>query len=199
VVYFLIVVALYGISFWLPQLVHELTRASYAATGALSAIPYAAAAIGMVLVGNSSDRSNERRLHLAGCAVVGMAGFAGAAMFADAMLPSLISLSLAAFGTNAALTVFWPIPSAMLSGRAAAAGIAMINSIGNLVGYASPVILGWCKDSTGRMYAGLWVLSGALGIAALLSLRLSAVPGPIFRQSLRSRPWRPSQDRPHRP
>lgn len=168
--YFLLVIGLYGISFWMPQIIHELRRGSYTATGWLSTIPYVVAAAGMVLIGGSSDRHGERRWHLALCALAGAAGFIGAMLWENSLAGSLMSLSLAALGALSALAVFWPLPASLLQGRAAAGGIALINSVGNLGGYISPAVMGWLKDLTGHMASGLLMLAAALTGAAVLGL-----------------------------
>lgn len=174
--YFLLVMGLYGISFWMPQIVHDLDKGSYAATGMLTAIPYLVAAFGTVIIGISSDRLHERRWHLVGCAMAGALGFVGTMLLADSLTGSLAALSLAALGVTSAFAVFWPLPAAILSGRAAAGGIALINSVGNLGGYTSPAALGWLKDTTGQMASGLLLIAAALLGAAVLVLLLTHKP-----------------------
>ncbi|TAN51201.1 MAG: MFS transporter [Methylococcaceae bacterium] len=171
--YFLLVMGLYGIAFWMPQIVHDLDRGSYAATGLLTAIPYGVAALGMVRVGMHSDRQGERRRHLLACTLLGAAGFAATWLFSASLAGSLAALSCAALGVLSALALFWALPTAMLSRRAAAGGIALINSVGNLGGYVSPASLGGLKEATGQMASGLLLLAGTLGLAALLGLRLT--------------------------
>lgn len=176
--YFLLVVGHYGISFWLPQLVHGFKPGTFTATGLLSALPYAAAGIGMVMIGGYSDRTGKRRIHLIACCLLGTAGFIATRYFNTSLIGSLAGLSVAAIGTVSALTVFWTLPTAFLSGRAAAVGIALINSIGNIGGYFSPLAVGWLQDATGRMDHGLVLLAAALGFAVLLLLPRSVFPDP---------------------
>ena len=111
------------------------------AVGFVSAIPYLAAAIGMVIIGWSSDRSGERRWHVALCAFTGTAGLLAAA-FLNAPFAGLIALAVAAVGIWGALGPFWAMSSRILTGTGAAAGIALINSVGNLGGFAGPYLVG---------------------------------------------------------
>lgn len=174
-VYFFLVMGTYGISFWLPQMVHDLNAGTYASTGLLTAIPYAVAVFGMIWIGSHSDRTRERRGHLVVCAAVAACGFTGCWYYGNSSLSaSLIALSAATLGVSAALAIFWSLPTAILSGRAAAGGIALINSVGNLGGYFSPVALGWLRDMTQRMDYGLLLLAAALGLAAVLLYAFSA-------------------------
>jgi ACS family tartrate transporter-like MFS transporter len=171
--YFLLVLGLYGVSLWLPQLVASLGRMSDFAVGALSAVPYLAACAGMVLVGGHSDRSGERRWHLAGPALCGALGLALAAG-AEAPAPALAGLSLAALGIWSGLGPFWTLSGAFLTGEAAAGGIALINSVGNLGGFVGPTLLGYLCESTGGFGAGLLALAAALLAAAALALRVTS-------------------------
>lgn len=169
-VYFSIVMGLYGISFWLPQIVSELGRQSLWHTGLLTAIPYVLAAIGMIWVGHSSDRHNERGWHIAFSALAGSAGLVLSAVYHDNLLLALSGLSLAGLGILSALPVFWSLPTACLSGTAAAGGIALINACGNLAGYLSPVLVAWIKAETGSFTHALYMLAAWLIVAAVIVL-----------------------------
>jgi ACS family tartrate transporter-like MFS transporter len=167
--YFSLVIGLYGISFWLPQIVRGFSGLSDLGVGVVSALPYVVAAAGMVGVAAHSDRTGERRWHVAGPALVGMVGFLASAA-SSSPLPALIALSAAAFGIWGAAGTFWTLPTAFLHGTAAAAGIALINSVGNIGGFVGPYVLGWAKEATGSFAGGILVLAGGLASAAVLAL-----------------------------
>ena len=153
----------YGLSFFLPQIVKELGLTNLQ-TGFVSAIPFVFAAAGTIWWGRRSDRTGERHRH----AVIAFA-VAGAGMIAAAALPNpylrMIAISFGALGTFATIPVFWSLPTAFLSGAAAAAGIAVINALGNIAGFAAPYAIGYLRDLTGSFSAGLM----AIGLSALLS------------------------------
>ncbi len=169
--YFVLVLGIYGVSLWLPQMLAARVSTSDLGVGVLSAIPYGVAAVAMVLVGGHSDRTAERRGHIAAPALVGALGFVTTATSDDPVL-ALSGLSLAALGIWSTLGPFWTLPTAFLSGTAAAGGIALINSVGNLGGFVGPWVLGLLKDATGDFRAGLWFLALALLAVAGLALRV---------------------------
>jgi ACS family tartrate transporter-like MFS transporter len=164
VVYFGAVATNYGLSFFLPQIVKGFGLNTFVTT-LVSAAPYVVGLIGMVWWGRRSDRFAERRFHTAVPLFVAAAGIAVSTVFDDPTL-KMISLCVAGFGIFACLPVFWTLPTAFLSGAAAACGIAVINSIGNLAGFAGPFAMGWIKDHTGSYTGGLLLLAG-LGIIAM--------------------------------
>jgi len=178
-VYFCLALGLYGVSFWLPQIINDLKQGGLQTTGLLSAIPYAVAVPAMLAVGHSSDRRHERRLHIAASALLAGLGLLALALAQGSPSLSIAALSVAASGILAALATFWTLPTAFLSGRAAAGGIALINSIGNLGGYCGPVVLGWVRQTTGNLDAGLFVLCGGLALAALLVWGLGGSAGSL--------------------
>jgi len=163
-VYFGAVATNYGLSFFLPQIVKAFGLNTFLTT-LVSATPYVVGLIGMVWWGRRSDRVAERRLHTAFPLFIAAAGIAVSTALDDPLL-KMISLCVAGFGIFACLPVFWTLPTAFLSGAAAAAGIAVINSVGNLAGFAGPFAMGWIKDHTGS-YAGGLLLLAALGIIAM--------------------------------
>lgn len=163
-VYFGAVATNYGLSFFLPQIVKSFGLNVFL-TSLVSAAPYVVGTIGMIWWGLHSDRRLERRLHAALPLFIAAAGIAVSTAFADPVL-KMIALSIAGFGIFACLPVFWTLPTAFLSGVSAAAGIAVINSIGNLAGFAGPFAMGWIKDQTGS-YAGGLLLLAALGLIAM--------------------------------
>jgi MFS family permease len=163
-VYFGAVATNYGLSFFLPQIVKAFGLNTFLTT-LVSATPYVAGLIGMVWWGRRSDRVAERRFHTAFPLFVAAVGIAISTALDDPTL-KMISLCIAGFGIFACLPVFWTLPTAFLSGAAAAAGIAVINSIGNLAGFAGPFAMGWIKDHTGSYTGGLLLLA-ALGLIAM--------------------------------
>jgi len=171
VLYFALVLSIYAVSLWLPQIVAGLAQMSDFEVGLVSAIPYVAASVAMVAVGAHSDRTGERRWHIAAPALVGALGFAASAAIESPVL-ALVALSLAASGIWSALGPFWTLPTAFLSGTAAAGGIALANSIGNLGGFAGPWALGLLKQATGSFAPGLLLLALSLVAVAALALRL---------------------------
>src|ERR1700736_4503275 len=169
-VYFGAVATNYGLSFFLPQIVKAFGLNTFLTT-LVSATPYVVGLIGMVWWGRRSDRVAERRLHTAFPLFIAAAGIAVSTALDDPLL-KMISLCVAGFGIFACLPVFWTLPTAFLSGAAAAAGIAVINSIGNLAGFAGPFAMGWIKDHTGSYAGGLLLLAGLglIGMATVLML-----------------------------
>jgi MFS transporter, ACS family, tartrate transporter len=163
-VYFGAVATNYGLGFFLPQIVKAFGLNIFLTT-LISATPYVVGTIGMVWWGRRSDRVAERRFHTAFPLFLAAAGIAVSTALDDPLL-KMISFCIAGFGIFACLPVFWTLPTAFLSGAAAAAGIAVINSIGNLAGFAGPFAMGWIKDHTGSYAGGLLLLAG-LGIIAM--------------------------------
>lgn len=172
-VYFGAVMGLYGMSFWLPQIVRDMGVQSTRDIGLITAIPWAAAAIGMVFMGRHSDATQERRWHVAMAAFVASVGFMASALFSGSAILSLLALTVSAIGVMSVLSTFWALPTAVLSGTAAAAGLALINSFGNLAGHVSPSVVGYIKDLTGELTGGLWVLAASLMLSCLLVLWLT--------------------------
>jgi ACS family tartrate transporter-like MFS transporter len=170
-VYFLVVVGLYGFALWLPQLVKTIPGLTNLQIGIVTAIPYLVAAMGMVMVGASSDRRAERHLHMTITLLVGAVGFVLAAYLRNPVL-LVIALSVVAFGTLAPIGVFWSLPTAFLRGRAAAGGIAFINSIGALGGFVGPYAVGRVRERTGSFEAALLTLAGVMLGSALAALWL---------------------------
>ena len=163
-VYFGAVATNYGLSFFLPQIVKAFGLNTFLTT-LVSATPYVVGLVAMVWWGRRSDRVAERRFHTAIPLFIAAAGIAISTALDDPTL-KMISLCVAGFGIFACLPVFWTLPTAFLSGAAAAAGIAVINSIGNLAGFAGPFAMGWLRDHTGTYAAGLLLLA-ALGLIAM--------------------------------
>ncbi|MCI0183520.1 putative tartrate transporter [Acidibacillus sp. S0AB] len=169
-IYFCLVTGLYGIGFWLPQIVKALSSSySLSTIGWLTAIPYVVAGIGMVLIGKSSDRSGERRWHTALTQVVGAIALVLLGMTTNAWV-SIVLLAIATAGIYGFFGPFWAMPSLFLTEATAAVGIAFINSVGNLGGFFGPYIIGAVKQSTGSMTSAMYVLAAFLIVGAVLTL-----------------------------
>jgi len=169
-VYFGAVAANYGLSFFLPQIVKAFGMSNLE-TGFVAAIPYAVGVVGIVWWGRHSDAKLERRFHTGFAIFVAAAGLTVAAFLNDPTA-KMVAFSVAGFGIFGCLPVFWTLPTAFLSGAAAAGGIAIINSIGNLAGFVGPSVMGMIKDSTGSFTDGLLVLAGVAVVAVLIVLLL---------------------------
>ncbi|MCU1619250.1 MAG: ttuB [Modestobacter sp.] len=182
VVYFGIVFGLYVLAFFLPQVIAGFqeqfgTTFSLLQVGLVTAVPYAFAAVAMVLWARHSDRTGERALHVAVPAFVGAVAIA-AALYMSSPLAVMVCVTVCAIGVYAAIPVFWQLPTRLLSGVGAAAGIALINSFGNLAGFAAPYLTGWLEDLTGSFRTGLWVVAVLMVAAGLIALRSRPGRGP---------------------
>jgi MFS transporter, ACS family, tartrate transporter len=178
-IYMTIVTATYGITFFLPLIVKG-AGFSDAMTGVVTAIPYVIGTIGMVLWSFSSDRRKERRWHFIIACIVAAAG-----LFASGWLGAswwaLAAMSVATVGLYGSKPAFWPLPSEFLTGTGAAAGIALVNSIGNLGGFVGPYAVGWLKDSTGSYEAGLYFLASCAVLSAVIAFFAVHRPSAVTR------------------
>jgi len=189
-IYFGINMGSYGLNFWLPQIIKDTITTDTFKIGLISVIPWGTAAIAMLIGGHHSDVTGERRWHVAGGLFVGAAAFAVSAIPGIPPAAGIAALSLAAGGIICANAIVWSLPTALLSGAAAAAGIAWINSVGNLGGLASPIIVAWIREKAhsmsdlggflsptlvgwirnNNMFAALLVLSACALAAGLVTL-----------------------------
>jgi MFS family permease len=174
VVYFGVVFGLYVLAFFLPQVVSELqeqfgVELSLVQIGLITAVPYAVASVVMVLNARHSDATGERRLHVAVPAFVGAAGVA-VALFLDSPYLVIAAMCVCAAGVFSAIPVIWQIPPTFLTGVGAAAGIALINSFGNLSGFVGPYLTGWLQGVTGDFRAGMFVVAGFMVLAGVVVL-----------------------------
>jgi len=176
--YFTIPVELYALSFWLPQIVKSVSGASDFLVGVLSAIPYAVAAVAMVVVGRHSDETGERRWHIALSAAVGGIALALAG-FARSVVPAIVLLSLATAGLASMLGPFWALATSFLGGIGAAAGIALVNSVGNVGGFVGPNIVGYVREATSDFAAGLAIVGGILVAGGVLVLTVNPSRKPL--------------------
>jgi MFS transporter, ACS family, tartrate transporter len=173
--YFLMNIGSYGYELWLPSIIKSFSGKSDAIVGWINAVPYVIAAIVMLIVGRHSDKTGERRGHVAAAAIASAVGFGLSAYFTNPYL-ALASLALAFAGIKSTIGPFWALATAFLTGPAAAGGIALINSVGNLGGFAGPYVVGMTKDRTGSNLVALLFLGSALLCMGLLALTLRAIP-----------------------
>ena len=169
VVYFTIPVTLYGIGFWLPQMLKGASGAGDFSVGLLSAIPYAAGAVAMVLAGRHSDRTGERRWHIAVAAIIGAAGLSLSTASTGAAW-SIVTLSVAMIGLASMFGQFWALATSTMGGVGAAASIALVNSVGNTGGFVGPYLLGAINDATHSFAAGLIAIAAMLVAGGALVL-----------------------------
>ena len=167
-IYFGFVAALYGMQFWLPQIVKAFGLTNVQ-TGFVTAIPYLFGTVAMILWARHSDATRERVFHV-GAPLILIAVALAASSTITTPIITMVVLTVAAIGVFCTFAVFWTLPTAWLSGTAAAGGIALINSIGNLAGFGGPYLIGWIKDSTGSTANGLLALSVLPLLAGLLVL-----------------------------
>ncbi|MCA6100494.1 MFS transporter [Bradyrhizobium sp. WSM 4400] len=156
-VYFGLLAGLYGVQFWLPQIVKGFGLSNLQ-TGFVSALPFAFGGLAMIFWGARSDRKRERVWHIVLALLVSAGGLAASA-YGGSLVITMLALIVASMAGFAAFGLFWTLPSALLTGAAAAGGLALINSIGSLAGFGGPYLVGWIKDGTGSAVAGLLFLS----------------------------------------
>jgi ACS family tartrate transporter-like MFS transporter len=169
-VYFGNAFASYGLTTFLPQIVHRF-GISYVGTGFVTAIPYVFGAFAMVAWGLHADRTGERGRHCAAACLLSFIGLASC-VFLDNPVALMAAIILAQMGQSAIAPTFWPLPSAMLTGTAAAGGIALINSVGNLGGFLGPYAMGLARDATGSFGVGLLILASGMLVAGITLLLL---------------------------
>jgi MFS family permease len=168
-IYFTLMIGLYGIAFWLPTIVKAFGMKGYLRIGLVTAIPYGVAVIGMILLSLHSDKTGERRLHYVANVTAGAVGLILSGIFASQPVLAIIFLSIGTLGVIGSMPLFWPLPSAFLAGTAAAAGIGIVNSVGNLGGYFGPNIPIWAKAVSSDKSAALYIIAGILLVGAFLT------------------------------
>lgn len=173
-IYFACVVGSYGLTFWMPTLIQTAGVQDVLMIGVLTAIPYSVAVVTMLLVGRSGDRRRERRWHTAMPMLLGAAGLSASTLAGTHTVAAVLCLTIAAAGIMTAAPLFWSLPTAILRGSAAAAGIAAINSVGNLGGFVSPYVIGGLKDLTHSTTPGMYAVTATLILGAFLVLRVPA-------------------------
>lgn len=165
---------LYGVSFWLPTIVKASGVADPLTIGLLTAIPYAAATVAMILTGRSSDARHERRWHLSLAGIAGAVGLVLSVAYAHDTQIAMLALTLATMGIMTTISQFWTLPPTILGGAATAAGIALANSIGSVSGLIAPYLLGVVKTMTNSTDNGVLVLAASLVIGSLLVFTIPA-------------------------
>jgi MFS transporter, ACS family, tartrate transporter len=175
-VYFLGSCAQYGFTFWLPKMIQKLSGFSSFEVAMIATLPFLASWPAMLLLSWSSDRTGERRWHTAAAYVALAAGLAGSVWAGDRIVLGMIMFSLAGIGINSRLPAFWTLPAALLGGATAAASIGAINCIGNLGGLVGPYLLGVLSTATGSYTSGIWYLTGASVLAAVVILLVRTKP-----------------------
>jgi D-galactonate transporter len=172
--YFCMVVNVYGLSFWVGEIVDNISGLSEVGKGFVTAFPYAVAIVGLVVISRRSDRTGERKGHVAVPLAIGAVAFVVSTIVSPVL--AVVALAVGLFFLLGAHPVFWTMPAALLSGTAAAAGIALINSIGNLGGFVGPYLVGLISDATGSTDGGLIALAAILVGGAVLATRVAHDP-----------------------
>lgn len=171
-IYFFFIMGLYGVGFWLPTLIKGAGVSDPLQIGLLTMLPYGAAAAAMIAVGRMSDAARERRWHIVIPGLVGVAGWLVSIWFSKDLVIAEAALTVATIGVLVTLAQFWCLPTAVLAGAAAATGIAVINSVGNLAGFVSPYLIGWIIDATKSTSLGVYTLAACLAIGSVLALTM---------------------------
>ncbi|CAH0204959.1 MFS transporter [bacteria symbiont BFo1 of Frankliniella occidentalis] len=178
-IYFCLIAGFYTVSFWLPTLVRNAGVEDVFTVGLLTAIPYAAAIVTMIVASRSADKHRERRWHLALIAVMSGMGMVISALYSDNLWVAMFGLTLGAAGGLSTLPLFWSLPTAFLGGTMAAVGIALINSFGNLAGFVAPYMMGILTDLTHSTLTGMMIISCTLFVGAAA---IFLIPGRIVNR-----------------
>jgi nitrate/nitrite transporter NarK len=171
-IYFGIEMGSYAIGFWLPTMIRATGVKDAFDIGLRTAVPYSVALITMIAVGLHSDKTRERRWHVAAPCIVAAIGFAMCTQGNNSPVAVMLGMNLAVAGVVTAVPMFWALPTSFLGGTAAAAGIALVNCTGNLGGFFSPAIVGHLKTLTGTLNSGLYLVAGCMLASAILILTL---------------------------
>ncbi|WP_027941576.1 MFS transporter [Amycolatopsis taiwanensis] len=179
-VYFAVVYGVYALGFFLPTIIAGFgeqfgTKLSVLQAGLVTAVPYVIGALIMVPWARHGDRTGERTWHVAAPMIVGGLAIPVALYLGNPYL-TMTAVTICAIGVCAALPTFWALPSNFLAGSAAAGGIALINALGNLSGFAAPYITGWLRDLTGSQRTGLWVVGACMVAGAVVAVVLRGKP-----------------------
>jgi nitrate/nitrite transporter NarK len=181
------VMGLYGVAFWLPTIIQGTAVRKPLEVGLMTMIPYGTSMIAMLLVSRNSDRLGERRWHLALSTIFGGCGLVLSVLSGSNSVLAMIGLTIGMAGIITSQPLFWTLPTKFLAGTAAAAGIAMINAMGNLAGFVSPYLIGFIKDYTKSTALGIYVLAFALFVGSALTL---AIPSRLLNERRSGSPTR---------
>jgi len=174
-IYFCIVMGNYGLTLWLPTLIQAAGVNGVFNIGMLTAIPYLGAVTCMLAFSRSADRRRERRFHVIALMLIGAVGLVITALTPHSPALAIVGLTIAAGGAIGAAPLFWSLPTAFLGGVSAAAGIATINSVGNLAGFVSPYMVGWLRDTMdNRTDVAMYLLAVSMVIGAIAVLKIPA-------------------------
>ncbi|PLZ03880.1 MFS transporter [Burkholderia sp. WAC0059] len=165
-----IVMGSYAVGFWQPTIIRSSGITDPFTIGLLTVVPYLVALVAMLWTGRHADRTRERRWHVVVPQLVAASGFVLCVFAGGNTWIALAGLTMAASGVITALPMFWALPTAILGGTGAAAGIALVNSTGNLAGFVSPAVVGWLKTLTHSLDSSLYLIAGSLLVSALLIL-----------------------------
>jgi nitrate/nitrite transporter NarK len=171
---FFAVIGMYGIVFWLPTIIKATGVERPFQVGLLTMIPYGVAAVAMNVAGRSSDRTGERRWHLALSTIAAGVGLVFATLHAGNTTLALAGLTVAAAGGFTSQPLFWNLPTGVLGGTAAAAGIALINAVGNTGGFVGPYLVGWISNATHSTSIGIYVLALSFFLGSVLTFLVPA-------------------------
>jgi sugar phosphate permease len=174
IIYAFFLMGLYGVSFWLPSLIKAAGVKDPLNVGLLTAIPYGAGTLAMILTSQRSDRLRERRWHLAIPGLLGALGLILSTLVSHNTVLAMAALTLGAAGVCTTVSQFWNLPGAFLGGVAAAAGIAFVNSVGNISGFVAPYMVGWVKDATGTTNVAMVIIAACMITASILVFRVPA-------------------------
>jgi sugar phosphate permease len=177
--YFFIVTSVYGFTFWLPTIIKQQSGLSNLRVSLISAVPYCVGLVAIMLVGWSSDKTGERRWHTALPMIAVSVGLLLAVLIQDRLALAVAMFCLAAVGIYGYLPGFWSLPTSFLTGTAAAASIGLINSVGNLGGFAGPYVVGYLSKATNSFFGGVLYLSLSALMAAILVLCLRTTRQPM--------------------
>ena len=172
--YFCFANGIYVISFWLPTLIKQKGVSDLVEIGFLTAVPYTVAIVAMIYVNVRADRTGERRWHTVVPCLLAGAGLMASAVQTDNLVLAMLALTLATAGTTTTLAAFWSLPSAFLGGAAAATGIALVNSLGNIAGFVSTSLVGWMTDLTGSTQSTLYFFGALMFVGGALVLTIPA-------------------------
>jgi len=176
VIFFGIEMGSYAVGFWQPTIIRQTGVKDAFNIGLLTTIPYAVALVALVLTGRHSDRKRERRWHTIFPCLAAAAGFVMCTQAGSNTPLAMFGLVLAAAGVITAVAMFWALPTSLLGGNAAAAGIAFVNCTGNLGGFFSPTIIGFLKTHTGTLNSGLYLIAGCMIASSILIFTLAPAP-----------------------